>query len=476
MWDGTAWVNLSNASVAGTVEVFDLLNSKKAVVDTPDDEFEAETLDAQWTAVTGTLGTVDLFETGEVEKFDLTTRPGWMLMQAGSAADQKVELRQDWTLGDGESIVVAIAWAWATSDGETGITTNEQRLGIGLNDTDSGHDAGAYIYLAADVDVDSSRLLLYDGSTALASTKSTTDDSVAIAGGELTFLRISRIGTTYRGSISNDGMAWQPFGSKTIGTAPTNLWLFCESPSASQDPVPIHAVYWVRQGTNALDPWNPNAAVILNDVKGTSNITPVGTDTNSDTIDPTLTWPAGVADGDYAFTFHSMRNQTTTGPDAGSGWTNSFREDTASNEWVEVWYRECDGTETGTITFTNASTLNSVAMCLLRGVDVDNPFTATGSVNDPVRSKFGASIQASKTGYSLYWFANVYNGTTTPSITSSRPDYPLTTILINDGETNDHQVVVAGRDSGTNVSWDEEPDGWGQTSYLASGIFNLNSL
>jgi hypothetical protein len=53
-----------------------ILDHKPGAADTPDDEFDSTTLDGKWTAVSGSSGTVDLAETGEVTKYDLTTRPG----------------------------------------------------------------------------------------------------------------------------------------------------------------------------------------------------------------------------------------------------------------------------------------------------------------------------------------------------------------------------------------------------------------
>ena len=233
--------------------MFDLLSTTKSVADTPDDEFAASTLDAKWTAVSGTSGTVDLLETAEVETYDLATRSGWLLMQAGAASGQIVELRQDWTLGDGESIVVAFAGPGPSLGSSA--TNNERQYGITLNDTDTSHNDGDYIVLWHDTETtDNSHILFqYDisGLTAIGTSGEPMPDP-----GNL-FLRIARSGTSYYGFWSaGSGSAWQPMGSVVFATAPTNLWIFDWAQASGHDPIPITGVCWVRQGTNSLDPWS----------------------------------------------------------------------------------------------------------------------------------------------------------------------------------------------------------------------------
>lgn len=218
----------------------------KPTIDTPDDDFGSTTLDSKWTAVSGTSGTVSLTETGEVEKYDLSTRPGWLLMQAGSAADQKVELRQDWTLPDGDSIVVAVAIAISVEGNS--IVNNELGCGVSINDNDTGWNAGEYSSLYMDVQTAGYRPILYDGSTL----NGIADPAPM---GVMQYFRLTRSGTSIYGSYTMDGATWMPLGSLTRTGTATNLWIFAESVAAAADPVPIQAFAWVRQGTNALDPW-----------------------------------------------------------------------------------------------------------------------------------------------------------------------------------------------------------------------------
>jgi hypothetical protein len=238
-----------------------ILSVKGSVDDPPDDEFDDSTgmsgavngLDAKWTAVSGTSGTVSITETGEVEKYDLTSRPGWLLMQAGSSADQKVELRQDFTLGDGDSIVLAMATPWAASDGQAGIVNNELWTGLCLNTSDAGYDQGTFLVLLFDTNQSGIRLLTYDGTNFIASTSESATPGMHIPVGQLIYLRMIRASTVIHCFWSADGSTWMPMGSDTI--SPTNIWLFAESTVLAGEPVPVVAVYWVRQGGNGFDPW-----------------------------------------------------------------------------------------------------------------------------------------------------------------------------------------------------------------------------
>jgi hypothetical protein len=236
----------------------------KPTSDPLDDEFNGASLDAKWTAVTGAAGTVDLLETGEVQKYDLATRGGWLLLQAGSAANQKVELRQDVTLADGDSVILALS-PTVSSDGDTGITTNELWAGISLNDNDAGYDAGEYNTLFWDVNPDGWRLIHSDGTTAFGTSGTSTSGMAAPIAGRL-YLRFMRVGSVIHAFWSNDGSSWMALGSETRTATATNLWIFCESTAAANEPVPIVAVDWIRQGTNNLDPWSHSGLVQLDTV------------------------------------------------------------------------------------------------------------------------------------------------------------------------------------------------------------------
>lgn len=208
---------------------------------------------------------------------------------------------------------------------------------------------------------------------------------------------------------------------------------------------------------------------------GSSSIAVVGTDTTTNTSSPTLTWPS-VSSGDYAFVFVTTQNIVPTGPDAGSGWTELFLYDTSTNEYTGVWYKKCTGSESGTITFNGGAT-QSVALVVLSGIDGTNPFVSSMSFGDVQYQPLTVPVlEAEPDGYSLYWWLNCYNGSGTPAVTSSNPARSLTThIALTNG--NHHQILVAGRASGTFVSSPEvaENMGGGDTGYTSMGAINLRA-
>ena len=255
----------------------------KPTSDTLDDEFDSPTLDGSWTAVTGSIGTVDPFETGEVEKFDPTTRPGWLLLQAGSAADQKVELRKDITLADGDSVIMAVGNPQASSDGDSGFVDNEHWIGMCLNDNDTAYDAGEWDALFCQTQIEGPRIIFFDGTTTNGST-SPPNTQTGLAG-KLVYLRLARIGSVIRAAMTTDGSAWTNLGSITRSATATNVWVFTESVVAAGEPVPISAVRWIRQGTNALDPWSHSPLVSVAQVEDWTDFTPKLT---AITTDPTV--------------------------------------------------------------------------------------------------------------------------------------------------------------------------------------------
>ena len=230
--------------------VMDLLHSQKAAADTPDDEFDAATLDAKWTVVSGSLGTIDFLEAGDVAKYELDETHNKLMVQTGDLATNEVEMRQDWTLGDGESIVVAVSHGMEL-EGDTS-SNNELNVGMSLNDADTGWDDGNYFRLNWDVDATKGiGPMSYDGTTVVQS---------AAAEGlyyNLAFFRILRDGSNYHAFYSLDGFSWMRLGTAT-GTVYTNLWLFstCGS-TALNPPIPTSIFHWVRQGANTHHPWSP---------------------------------------------------------------------------------------------------------------------------------------------------------------------------------------------------------------------------
>ena len=245
---------------AATTRVFDLANSQKSSADTLDDEFESTTLDAKWTAVSGSSATVDISASANVEQYDLTSRPGHLLVKAGPTVSSSVELRQDVTIADGDSVVACMDFGWTHGDGST-ISNNEQRFGICLNDSNTSYTSGTYLWLAFDTQAAGNTVFAYDGSVI---GRSGVGTNLEINGGTSAFFRIDRDNLTARIYWSIDGASWQPLDVKVFTTWPDNLWIFAECGASFQGPAPIHTCRWIRQGEGgSVDPWDPFASVAV---------------------------------------------------------------------------------------------------------------------------------------------------------------------------------------------------------------------
>jgi hypothetical protein len=225
---------------------------RKASADTPDDEFASGSLAGKWTVVNGASGTGDLFEAGTtISRYDLSTRSGWLLLQVGKNNGQAVRLRQDFTIPDGSSIVAALSVVGGQS--ATSASNNAAQYGLGLNSTDGTFASGTWEWLIVDGQSGSQPRILIDGSAGGITDAGTNS---GLTSGALVYLRIARVSLTYTFFFSTNGFStWQPIGARTFASAPDNLWLIAECNTTFTAPVPIIAVDWIRQGSNALDLW-----------------------------------------------------------------------------------------------------------------------------------------------------------------------------------------------------------------------------
>lgn len=231
---------------------FGMLDYKSGAADTPDDDFDAGSLDAKWTAVTGTSGTVDIFEAGAaITRYDLTTRSGWLLMQTGKNTGSRVNFRQDYTLPDGSSIVAAFAVNTAGSSSAVP-TNNASDFGISVNSTDTDPITGTYcsVYMDGQTNTGPRVLVL----SSVGSTLSGPDNFSNL--GSMVYLRIARVGTIYHCLCSSEfGTTWYHLGSKDLGGAADNVWIWSQCDATFTGLVPVVGCDWFRLGTNALDPW-----------------------------------------------------------------------------------------------------------------------------------------------------------------------------------------------------------------------------
>jgi len=222
------------------------LENGKTSTDTPDDDFDTGSLDVKWTVVDGSSGTVGLLSNASSNIYDLSTRQGNLLLQTYES--NKVTLRQDYTLPDGNCIIMAINSAvW----NDNGVTNNEIQVGISLNQsTTEIFPTDGFALLHDTVSTTASQILAADGNTTFGSS------GYGVIWGHTTYFRICRSGSTYYGFYSFDGISWSGCGSTTSGIgAYDRIWIFNNSSTGAFNPNPIATVKWIRQGSNGVDPW-----------------------------------------------------------------------------------------------------------------------------------------------------------------------------------------------------------------------------
>jgi len=232
----------------------------KTTADTIDDEFDSTSLNARWTVVDGTSGTVDPFlaSTGERKIYDLASVPSYLALQPHRVSTtQSIKLRQDYTLGVGECVIMKLFTAAQVSSNSTGEIT----VGLWLNDDDSDPGADGRCYLAFTVNTDGWELIASytsgAGST-VASTWGDTGSEWAYNGAPLYF-RMTRVtSSVYVLQISMNGLSWTSMKRFTSDTTFNNIWIRAHSSATipSNQSVPIQLIDWIRLGNDEIIPWS----------------------------------------------------------------------------------------------------------------------------------------------------------------------------------------------------------------------------
>jgi hypothetical protein len=207
-----------------------------------DDEFDQATLDPKWTVVNGSAGTISLFAT-DGGTYDLTTRPGWLLMQPD--LNHEIRIQQTYTLPDGYSVITALAPS-LVADGQSGIADNELDFGLTISNV-----GGEYYTIHFDGEADGWRIYSATGTA----NSSLPPNVPACPIAQLIYLRIARVGLDYYGSWSADGHTWMPFVKQTFAAEATTLVLFATVDRECADPTPIQAIAWLRIGGSGVQPW-----------------------------------------------------------------------------------------------------------------------------------------------------------------------------------------------------------------------------
>jgi hypothetical protein len=241
--------------------MFDLLHSEKPSPDALDDEFTSNLMDPKWTVVNGSAGTVNLLSRTNQEIYDLNTRPGWLLIQCGLDGGKEVTMRQDLTLADGASVVLAVAPAWNVGENE-GIASNHLQIGMGLNTSTTTIEPADTFALVWAAEADANHMDIQGSAENSGGTSVANSTQHGNANKGLFFLRIFRDGTDYHLFYSMDGTVWQSLMgtlSGAVGVELTKVWITVKNlASVTQEPVPITAFKWIRQGGSSLDPWDPH--------------------------------------------------------------------------------------------------------------------------------------------------------------------------------------------------------------------------
>ena len=211
------------------------------------DEFSGGTLNPNWTVVTGTSGTVNLWGTSMSNTvYDLATRPGCMLVQIDDASSSYLQLRAPVIDNDEQLIVCMNVNPYAA------LTNNAFWCGLSVSSANTSHDAGSYIRFVWDGS-DNNNVTTFDGGAII----SRKYDGFFTS---RTYWRVVRIADEYYWSFSIDGVTWIPMPKRTPGTAASYVWIILGVRAAvaplTGEPAPISTINWIRHcAYTGLDPW-----------------------------------------------------------------------------------------------------------------------------------------------------------------------------------------------------------------------------
>lgn len=236
----------------------------KPTTDAVDDDFDGAFV-APWIFEADTAyGTVDLYRTTATvaSTVDLSTRPGFLLMQNSKANESKVRLDQQYELQNGESYVCEFAIS-------TG--ANENGYGVGISVHAEGGNppvSGPYFQLFADAEREHGyrMLVVVTGRVHLNATSQ--DDQTINPSARLLF-RVDRVdeaalggsnAVKYHGFYSRDGgTVWSHVGSYSFSEPLGRIGIFDRIGSgASQQAsffTPIEAANWCCLGSAGQNPW-----------------------------------------------------------------------------------------------------------------------------------------------------------------------------------------------------------------------------
>jgi len=216
-----------------------------------DDNFDTGTLDSKWTVVDGSSGTVDLLATSmATPTYDLASMSDHLAIQM---ENNRVSLRQDYTLQDGYSVVMKLHPAVNSSSNDI----SEVVVGISLNTSDTAPDGtttNGFIRLVFDSTLDGWRIYGHYKTSSASDNTAIGDagDECNFNGGTV-YLRIARNGSSYAWLTSFDGVSWVPMKSAiTPPTIYTNVWVHAYSGLATGSKIlPVQLIDWIKEIDNS---------------------------------------------------------------------------------------------------------------------------------------------------------------------------------------------------------------------------------
>jgi len=195
-----------------------------------------------FTAVSGSLGTVDLFSLPDPGIYDLTTRTNTLLVQPSSGGT--VDFRADVQLDDGDTVVVKAYYPGNRSRGN-----NYCRIGITLNSSSSSSGSGLRCDLYLD-GTDNPTVRTY-----AVGFPRNDPSQPQFPPTSVVYFRVTRTGSGFNMFASINGQTWQPIDSISNFSF-DYFWLWMSAIDSGDPGGPIGGFEWVKHvASTALDPF-----------------------------------------------------------------------------------------------------------------------------------------------------------------------------------------------------------------------------
>lgn len=233
----------------------------KPTTDTLDCDFDGSL--CNWTVALGTEGTIDRFRSTSTDEqtYSLTAIPGMLTTQNANAGEDKVALRQAYTIADGESVTISLVVS--TSGGE-----NTYAFGVGLSDDPDDPLEGQWYQAFVDAELRQIYrfITVYTGRVHDNVRGQPDQTSNPIPFPLIQITRADQPGGAVRYDSwysGNQGMTWSHFGRREFSTALPYVWIFQRIGSGYSQSANFHtpygAVRWACLGGVGLFPWASTA-------------------------------------------------------------------------------------------------------------------------------------------------------------------------------------------------------------------------